>query len=1026
MIRKTGYATLVGSAVFAVFAGSALAQQASTVRVAALSEPATAVRPTFQSDRTGKVTVAVRLTDAPLATALGPNAKFGTARMTPEQSRAYLATLQQKQAVVASQITSLGGTELARLTRASNAVVASVPDSAVAALASIAGVTSVETVVDFEKSLSNTVPGIGARAVQNQGVRGAGVKVAVLDSGIDYTHIAFGGPGTIPGYQAAYGLAPDDPKNTRRDGLFPTAKVAEGFDFVGESWPSGPLIPDPDPIDLEGHGTHVADIIAGAQGVAPDAKLYAVKVCSAVSSSCSGVAILQGFEYVLDPNGDGDLSDALDVANLSLGASYGQRENPSSFAAAVVSRFGVTVVVSAGNSADRPFITGSPSATPEVISVAQTTMPNAIGFPLVVNAPASVAGQYRNTATVDWAPIDAGFTNAELVYAGRACPGDPLLANPAGKVALVDRGVCGVSLKVDVAGAAGAIGVIVANNVSGDAPSFSFAGGTNMRPTLIVTQATGAALRPLASASPSTVRVTVSPSSAVSLALGIEGTSSRGPGYSYAHLKPDIGAPGRSVSAIAGSGTGTEGFGGTSGAAPMVAGSAALLLSAQPNLTPTEVKSRLITTANPDVVTNPLTAPGILAPLSRIGGGEVRVDRALASRTGAWDAGDPLSVSLSFGAPRVTGTTTLRKRVVVRNYAPVARTYAIAPSFRFASDQAANAVTITAPPSVTVPANGTGIVTVTMSINAANLPGWQASQINGGANGGTGALLQGVEFDGFLTLTGGGDTVRLPWHVIPRRSANVVASASGGTLSLTNATPTAGTTEVFQLTGTSPQLPGPRPGYGEGFTITDLRAMGVRTVNAGATPVVQFAVNTFGRRSHPAYPAFIEVYLDTNRDGTDDWVIFTQENGAFASSGTVVTFIRPVTSSTGGGFFFTDADLLSGNAILTVPRSITTGAAAGFSLANGQSFDFRVEVGDNYFTGDTTDVSGKMTYTVGSPRFDFGGGLAGATGFDVPAAFTGAVPVVSTGSTAPSTVSGLLLMYRDAANSEADAVTITP
>jgi hypothetical protein len=67
-----------------------------------------------------------------------------------------------------------------------------------------------------------------------------------------------------------------------------------------------------------------------------------------------------------------------------------------------------------------------------------------------------------------------------------------------------------------------------------------------------------------------------------------------------------------------------------------------------------------------------------------------------------------------------------------------------------------------------------------------------------------------------------------------------------------------------------------------------------------------------------------------------------------------------------------------------------------------------------------------MTYTVGSPRFDFAGGLAGSTGLNVPAGFAGGVAVVSTGSTAPATVQGLLLMYRDAANAEADAVTITP
>lgn len=92
--------------------------------------------------------------------------------------------------------------------------------------------------------------------------------------------------------------------------MFPTAKVIDGYDFVGEVWPNGPEAPDPDPIDFEGHGTHVADSIGGRsadglhKGVAPGASLLAVKVCSAVSSSCSGIALIQGMEFAVNPNGD--------------------------------------------------------------------------------------------------------------------------------------------------------------------------------------------------------------------------------------------------------------------------------------------------------------------------------------------------------------------------------------------------------------------------------------------------------------------------------------------------------------------------------------------------------------------------------------------------------------------------------------------------------------------------------------------------------------------------------------------------
>ena len=125
-------------------------------------------------------------------------------------------------------------------------------------------------------------------------------------------------------------------------------------------------------------------------------------------------------------------------------------------------------------------------------------------------------------------------------------------------------------------------------------------------------------------------------------------SSSRGPSYSRNSIKPDIGAPGASVSAEVGTGTGTTVFGGTSGAAPMVTGSAALLLKARPGLSPPEVKSLLMNTGETNIGINPVALPGVLAPVTRIGGGEVRIDKAVASQTAAWDK-DDMAGSLSFG-----------------------------------------------------------------------------------------------------------------------------------------------------------------------------------------------------------------------------------------------------------------------------------------------------------------------------------------------------------------------------------------
>jgi subtilisin family serine protease len=164
-------------------------------------------------------------------------------------------------------------------------------------------VNRISRIVDYEGALSITVPRIGAKFLQQNGYAGTGIKVAVLDSGIDYLHAAFGGSGDVTEFEE------NDP-GVIEPGTFPTEKVVGGYDFVGDTWPLGALSSDPDPLDKgsgAGHGTHVAHIIAGVGGVAPGADLYAVKVCSSVGTSCSGIAMLQGIDFAVDPNGDGNL-----------------------------------------------------------------------------------------------------------------------------------------------------------------------------------------------------------------------------------------------------------------------------------------------------------------------------------------------------------------------------------------------------------------------------------------------------------------------------------------------------------------------------------------------------------------------------------------------------------------------------------------------------------------------------------------------------------------------------------------------
>lgn len=975
--------------------------------------------------RTGVVDVVVRLGDAPLIVANGENNRREGGLMNRAQQQAYAATLSAKQQALVSQLVSLGGHEVARLRVALNAVIVSIDAGQLDSVANLAGVTSVNGIRDQQVDLSETVPYIGAAAVQASGVTGRGVRVAVIDSGIDYTHRNLGGAGTAAAYAAAWGTSTTDPKNTTTDGLFPTAKVVGGYDFVGEAWPNGPRTEDPDPIDFGTHGTHVADIIAGNsldgthKGVAPDALLYAIKVCSAVSTSCNGTAILLGYEFAMDPNGDGCVDDAVDVINFSVGSPYGQREDDSSEAARNAVRAGIVTVVSAGNSGDRPFIVGSPSSAPEVISVAQTTTPSAFTFGLQVNSPASIAGLYTNTNVVDWAPIAGGFSG-DVVATGIACTDATVNPAVSGKVALVDRGTCNISVKVDNAARAGATAVLLANNAAGDAPSFSFGGGSVFVQTLVITQATGTRIK--GALATSAVNVTVSAATKISLARSMASTSSRGPGFSDGAIKPDIGAPGASVSAIAGSGNGENAFSGTSGAAPMVAGSAALLVQKYPRRSPAEIKAVLMNTAETAIFNNPATQPGVLAPITRIGAGEVRVNRAVASQTAAWDD-HTRSGSLSFGYRPLAKAQTFEKEIEIRNYSRMPRVYKVSSAFRYANDAASGAVQVKAPSFVFVGPNSTKEFEVEVTVDATKLPNWG---LNGGSRGGTGPDLETVEFDGYLTIADAFDTITMPWQVLPHRSADVSASdfarVGTGSVRLRNGSEAlAGDVDLFYLTGSSPRVPRAQlPGPGDNFTINDLRAVGVRQVGN----FVQFAINTYTRRTHPSYPGEFDIYIDSDNDGVDDFILYNAENGGFNTTGQTV--IRRVNLKTGvdAAVFFADADFNSRNIIYTMDL-------ASLGLTAGTKFRFSVFAFDDYFTGALTDSIENMTVTLGTPKWDIpnGTGIVGSARSDFAVAPKTAasldVTAIAGGDLASPSQQGFLLMYRDAASSrEADAVFV--
>jgi len=1011
---------------------------------------------------TGQVQLAIKLQDPPLVVVVGANAKQNGITMTADQQRAYLAQLKQKQDAVMSQVRALGGVELGRVSKGHNAVMVSIDARQISALHGISGVTAVRPMSDYKVSqtggtpaqpdLATTLAYVGGVAAQNQGFTGQGIRIAMLDTGIDYTHYNLGGSGNVADYNAALAAAGGAPPPN----LFPTSKVIGGFDFTGETWPFGPLTPDPNPIDFFGHGTLTADTAGGHSldgihfGAAPGAQLYAVKVCSSLSSDCSGVAMAEGIDFALDPNNTGTLNNAVDIISMSIGGSFGQREDDVSEMFTAVVNFGVMSVVSAGNDGDIPYVVAHPAATPEVLAMAATTSAVAFGIPLVINSPASIAGTYGNTATVDWAPVNMPVTN-NVVYVGRGCPvnsianpspADPYLADPAGAIALIDRGACAVSLKVDRAVSAGAVGVIIGLVAPGDPISFSNGGGTNFAPTLVITQALSNSIKNALQTS--AVNATVSPSNAISLTGNVASYSSRGPNYSYNMLKPDMSAPGTIMGAAVGTGNGQTTESGTSFACPITAGSAAVLLSKNPSLSPLDVKALLMENTEPTVYSNALTQPGMLGPLSRIGAGELRVNRAVSSTTSVWDASDPLAVSMSFGTYRVSSNQTYRKKLVVRNYSNNARTYAIANTYRDAPNTAG--FTLSFPPTIFVGPNSSANFTVTATVSAASLPSWT---LNGGSNGGNGDLLNTVEYAGHLTFSDLNDNVHFPWHILPHKSANVQTGANSLALNgnptplpISNVSaPIDGQADAFSLTGTGVQFPpSVLPAPGSDYALINLQAAGVRLVcvaTCQTAPVygAQFAVTTFGQRSHPDVPAEFDVYIDANNDGIPDFDVFNGDIGAIltgVNTGQNGVFVVDLAAgSFSGPFFFTNADLDSANAILTVPLSALTSATSGLSVALNQPFTFDVAAYDNYYTGTLTDLIGGMKYELDMPQ------EYTPPSFSVMAGTSGSVSVTPNNAAnpylgapyngnSPSQI-GLLFLYTNGkTGQESSLVLITP
>jgi uncharacterized repeat protein (TIGR01451 family) len=929
------------------------------VRVPALSAQDEEIPTAIQPREDGRVAVLVELVDPPAARVYGEvlrsanGSKAAAIRAGADQVRKILPKQQQ---LMASLSPALQAVEIYRVQKAYNGVALEVEASQLGLLRRAKGVRAVHILVPEYPTNSTSVPFLGVPNIWGntlslpQGYTGSGITIGIIDTGIDYLHAEFGGAGLLADYTA-------NDRTVAPDAWFPTAKVPGGTDFVGDAYTGANLpVPDPDPMDCFGHGSHVAGTAAGVgvtaagaaytgpydgsapfgtfrvgPGVAPQAALYSLRVFGCTGSTNVTV---QAIDWSTDPNGDNDLSDHLDVINMSLGSSFGRLSSTSAVASDNAASAGVIVVCSAGNSGDTYFITGSPGAASRAIATAASADSGVAGTVLQINSPPAIAGNYAasaaNTFVPTPAPAPTGQTALVVQALDPANAAGPLTtdgcsaltnaAAVAGNIAMVDRGTCGFQIKASNALAAGAIGIIIANNVVGD-PNLIVMGGTASSTITVPTIFISLADRNTIAAQLPAVNATLG---AATAADTVASFSSRGPrlASSPIRLKPDIAAPGVNItSAQTGvcnstclrdpatpNGTFIAGnlsltISGTSMASPHMAGVMALLLQEHPTWTVEELKALAMNNALHDVTLGANGAAPKYGP-GRIGAGRVDPPGSAQDEVVLFNADEQGLVSLSFETTEVVGMATEVKNVEVLNHGAASATYDL--SIDMPVNAPGIAFSLPGGSTVTIPAGDATTIAVQMDANGTLMDHVREAsvaptQAAGGALAGLGNLARHwlTEEAGYLVLSQSGvPKLRLPLYLNSRPASTMSAPATivtGGagtgstTIPLTGSdvcsgtlaagptcTGTFPTDEVslvtpFELQVVSPQDESVAPPY------ADIQYAGV-AYNATSN-IVMFGVSTFGEWSTPTDVTF-DIYIDTNEDGTWDRILFNSNPGS--------------------------------------------------------------------------------------------------------------------------------------------------
>jgi subtilisin family serine protease len=692
----------------------------------------------------------------------------------------------------------------------------------------------------------NSVKFIGA---DRTGATGKGMKVGVIDTGIDYTHKMFGGAGTAAAYAA---IDPSKPNPG-----FPTAKVVGGIDLVGTAYDASAgdyslhiPVPDVNPLDEAGHGSHVSGTIAGHgdgvntyDGVAPDASLYAIKVFGKNGSTGDAV-VIAALEYAANPARNGDLHDQLDVVNLSLGSSFGQPHILYQEAIHNLSAGGTVVVASAGNEGDVDDIVDSPSVADDAISVAASVDDSAWNwkFPGVTFQMPTLGTQLVQAVegAISKPLAQAGSFQGRLVDLG-TLETDPTAAQVAavkGQIALVARGVVTFADKIRRAQAAGAIAVVVSNDQDGDPIVMGGGDDTYDIPAFMITQDLGLKIK--SELAKGDVKVSYDPSQRVQrpeLIDTIAEFSSKGPRSDDGLLKPEISAPGYNViSAAMGKGDQGVRMSGTSMAGPHITGVMALLKQLHPDLSSLELKSLLMGHAKTIV-----DADKKIYPLSRQGAGRVQADLSakglLVSDT----------VDFSLGEISVQSTASVTQAFHLKNIS--SRTLHL-----HLSMLPTPGLSLSEGQDLTLGAGETKELSVTFLLNSVGLP--EAVS----------------ELDGLVLLTENGQEIhRIPVLAVVKQVSQIVASASPNAVTLANKGIVTSDALIFNLLGQDARK---QDANNDPFRTKacDLQAVGYRILTkAGDTQrkTLQFAIKIYDPIS-VWNTCEVSVLFDSNGDGVPD------------------------------------------------------------------------------------------------------------------------------------------------------------